>query len=179
MKLKFDPGLWATGEYLISIDSQYRVKLTQIFSNYSESLVEFQFHQWLKFLGKNDSIFSFTEHTPFVRGLAILRCMRRSKNNRPLHFLWKSGAASATEVTATFIPSLYLVTRALYHFQIYFAIMKINFALLKINFARMKVNFALMKINFAIMKINFAIMKINFAIMKINFHNYKIDLKMV
>ena len=42
------------------IDSQYRVNLTQIFSNYSESLVEFQFYQWLNFLGQNDSIFSFS-----------------------------------------------------------------------------------------------------------------------
>ena len=57
----------------------------------------------------------------------------------------------------------------LYHFQIYFAKVKINFALMKINFALMKINFALMKINFALMKINFALMKINFALMKINF----------
>ena len=49
----------------------------------------------------------------------------------------------------------------LYHFQIYFAKVKINFALMKINFA----SFALMKINFA----SFALMKINFALMKINF----------
>ena len=38
--------------------TQYRVNLTQIFSNYSDSRVEFHFHQWLKFLGQNDSIFS-------------------------------------------------------------------------------------------------------------------------
>ena len=34
--------------------------MTQILSNYSESGVEFQFHQWLNFLGQNDSIFSFS-----------------------------------------------------------------------------------------------------------------------
>ena len=34
--------------------------LTQIFSNYSESRVEFQFRQWLNFLGENNSIFSFS-----------------------------------------------------------------------------------------------------------------------
>ena len=42
------------------IDYQYRVNLTQIFSNYSETRVEFQFRQWLNFLGQNDSIFSFS-----------------------------------------------------------------------------------------------------------------------
>ena len=31
--------------------------LTQIFSDYSVSWVEFYFHQWLNFLGQNDSIF--------------------------------------------------------------------------------------------------------------------------
>ena len=64
---------------------------------------------------------------------------------------------------------------SLYHFQIYFAIMKINFAIMKIDFALMKINFALMKINFALMKINFALMKINFALMKINFALMKIN----
>ena len=63
----------------------------------------------------------------------------------------------------------------LYHFQIYFAKVKINFALMKINFALMKINFALMKINFALMKINFALMKINFALMKIDFALMKIN----
>ena len=53
--LKFDPGFRLIGEYL----SQYRVNLNKIFSNDSESRVEFQFHQWLDFLGQNDSIFSF------------------------------------------------------------------------------------------------------------------------
>ena len=33
--------------------------LTQIFFNYSESLIEFYFRQWLNFLGQNDSIFFF------------------------------------------------------------------------------------------------------------------------
>ena len=37
------------------IGSQYRVNLTQIFSNYSDST------QWLNFLGQNDSIFSFSD----------------------------------------------------------------------------------------------------------------------
>ena len=51
MELKFDPGLRVIGEYLSQIDSQYRVNfkiasqyrvnLTQIFSSYSESCVEF------------------------------------------------------------------------------------------------------------------------------------------
>ena len=62
-----------------------------------------------------------------------------------------------------------------YHFQIYFAKVKINFSLMKINFALMKINFATMKINFALMKINFAPMKINFAPMKINFAPMKIN----
>ena len=53
--LKFDPGFRLIGEFL----SQYRVNLNKIFSNDSESRVEFQFHQWLDFLGQNDSIFSF------------------------------------------------------------------------------------------------------------------------
>ena len=55
----------------------------------------------------------------------------------------------------------------LYHFQIYFAKVKINFALMKINFTIMKIDFALMKINFAIMKINFAKIKTNFALIEI------------
>ena len=33
------------------------VNWTQIFSNNSESRVEFEFHQWLNFLGQNDSTF--------------------------------------------------------------------------------------------------------------------------
>ena len=51
MELKFDPVFRVIGEYLsqidsilknnFKIDSQYRVNLSQIFSNYSESRVEF------------------------------------------------------------------------------------------------------------------------------------------
>ena len=41
-------------------DSQYRVNLTQIFSNYTEFRVEFWFRQRLNFLGQNDSIFSLS-----------------------------------------------------------------------------------------------------------------------
>ena len=55
------------------IDSQYRVKLTQIFSNYSESHVEFKFHEWLSFLGQNDSIFSFSVHELGMSGTLTLR----------------------------------------------------------------------------------------------------------
>ena len=73
MELNFDPGFRVIGEWRIfepnrldfeskfKIDSQYRVNMTQIFSNYSESWVEFEFHQWLNFLGQNDSIFSFSD----------------------------------------------------------------------------------------------------------------------
>ena len=48
------------GEYMSQVDSILRVNvnLTQIFSNYCESLVEFYLRQWLKFLGQNDSISS-------------------------------------------------------------------------------------------------------------------------
>ena len=42
------------------IDSQYRVNLTQIFSNNSEFRVEFYFNQWLNFLGQNGFISSFS-----------------------------------------------------------------------------------------------------------------------
>ena len=52
-------GFRVIGEY-----SQYRVNLTQIFSNYSESRLEFQFRNWLNFLGPNDSIF-LSVLTPF------------------------------------------------------------------------------------------------------------------
>ena len=45
---------------IIQIDSQYRVNLTQIFSNYSESGSA----PWLNFLGQNDSIFSFSAFPP-------------------------------------------------------------------------------------------------------------------
>ena len=38
------------------IDSTLRVKLTQILSSYPLCRVEFKFHQWLNFLGQNDSI---------------------------------------------------------------------------------------------------------------------------
>ena len=48
-------------KYLSQIESMLRVSLTQIFSHYSESRVEFKFHQWLNFLGQNNSIFSFCE----------------------------------------------------------------------------------------------------------------------
>ena len=40
VELKFDPGFRDIGEYLSQIHSQYRVHLTPIFFNYSESLVE-------------------------------------------------------------------------------------------------------------------------------------------
>ena len=67
MELKLDPGFWR--EYLSQIDSILRVNMTSILissqfdSNillYSESRVEFQFHQLLNFLGQNDSIFTFS-----------------------------------------------------------------------------------------------------------------------
>ena len=50
------------------------VKLTQIFSNYSESWVEFWFHKRLKFLGQNDSILRIFEsiwlkYYPITRNL--------------------------------------------------------------------------------------------------------------
>ena len=41
VELKFDPGFRVIGEYMSQIDFQYRVNLTQIFSNCSESRVEF------------------------------------------------------------------------------------------------------------------------------------------
>ena len=66
---KIWPGI-LIGEYLSQIDSQYRMSIwlklilniesqfdSNIF-NYSESRVEFQFRQWLNFLGQNDSSFS-------------------------------------------------------------------------------------------------------------------------
>ena len=40
-KRKFDPRCPVIGEYLSQIDSQFRVNLTQIFSNYLASRVEF------------------------------------------------------------------------------------------------------------------------------------------
>ena len=40
-ELKFDPGFQVIGEYMSQIDSTLRVNLTQIFSNYFESRVEF------------------------------------------------------------------------------------------------------------------------------------------
>ena len=69
-ELKFDPGFWVIREYVLEsnwldIDSQFKLALniestwTKIFSNYSESQVEFYFRLWLNFLGQNDSIFSF------------------------------------------------------------------------------------------------------------------------
>ena len=67
VNLKFDPAFRVIGEYLsqtdlilrfnYEIDTQYRVNLTQIYSNYSESRVVCYFCQWLKFSGQNDSIF--------------------------------------------------------------------------------------------------------------------------
>ena len=59
----FDLKSWVNGgskirESNCQFDTQYRVNLTQIFSNCSE--VEFLFRQWLNFLGQNDSIFSFS-----------------------------------------------------------------------------------------------------------------------
>ena len=59
MELKFNPGFRVIGKYLSQIDCQYRVNLTQIFSNYSESRVEFKFRQWFSFSSQNDSIFFF------------------------------------------------------------------------------------------------------------------------
>ena len=68
MELKFDSGFQVIVEYLSQvgsilrvnlIDFQYRIILTQIFSNYLESRVEFYFHLWLNILGQNDSIFFF------------------------------------------------------------------------------------------------------------------------
>ena len=56
-KIIFLIDIWLYRESNWLFYSQYRVILTQIFSNYSESRVEFQFRQWLKFLGQNDSIF--------------------------------------------------------------------------------------------------------------------------
>ena len=40
VELKFDQGFRVIGEYLNQFDSQYRINLTQIFSNYSEYRVE-------------------------------------------------------------------------------------------------------------------------------------------
>ena len=37
VELKFDPGFQVIGEYFSQIDSQYRINLTQILTNYSES----------------------------------------------------------------------------------------------------------------------------------------------
>ena len=48
---------WLSISSQFETHSQYRVNLTQIFSNYSESQVEFQFRQWLIFLGQNYFIF--------------------------------------------------------------------------------------------------------------------------
>ena len=59
VELKFDPGFRVIEKYFSQFASQYLVNLTEIFSNYSESRVEFQFHQWLNLLGQKDSIFSF------------------------------------------------------------------------------------------------------------------------
>ena len=41
VELNFDPRFRVIGEYLNQIDSQYRVNLTQIFSNYLKFWVEF------------------------------------------------------------------------------------------------------------------------------------------
>ena len=41
MELKFETGFRVIGEYLSQMDSILRGNLTQLFSNYSESLVEF------------------------------------------------------------------------------------------------------------------------------------------
>ena len=41
VELKFDPEFRKIWEYLSQIDSQYGANLTQIFSNYLESRVEF------------------------------------------------------------------------------------------------------------------------------------------
>ena len=57
MELKLDPGFRVIGEYFSQIDSQYRVNLTQIFSNYSESRVELYLRRWLNFFGQDDSFF--------------------------------------------------------------------------------------------------------------------------
>ena len=62
MELKFNLEFRVIGEYLIQIDSQYRVNLTQILSNYSvpESKFSSTSEQWLNFLGQNDSVLSFS-----------------------------------------------------------------------------------------------------------------------
>ena len=52
-----------------------------IFSNYSESRVEFYFRQWLNFLGQNDSIISLS--CVAVRGVAGEQLMLTKR----LHFL--------------------------------------------------------------------------------------------
>ena len=49
------PKKWSLS--VLKFDSQYRVNLTQIFFNYLESRVDFEFRQWLNFLGQNYSIF--------------------------------------------------------------------------------------------------------------------------
>ena len=46
---RFRPWIGVIGDYLSQIDSILRL-------NYSESRVEFQFRQWLNFLGQHDSI---------------------------------------------------------------------------------------------------------------------------
>ena len=59
--------IWLSSQILtIWLSSQL---LTQIFSNYSESRIEFFFfRQWLNFLGQNDFIFSFSVVTSVQAG---------------------------------------------------------------------------------------------------------------
>ena len=57
-ELKFDPLFRVIGEYLSQIDSILRVKLSI-------------WLQWLKFLGQNDSIFSFSERQIGCRVMQI------------------------------------------------------------------------------------------------------------
>ena len=86
----FDLKSWFTGETKIQpgIPSNWRI----FESNYSESL--FSFHQWLNFLGQNDSIFSFSllwwtfSSSPWMsfskkRNGAFLYLKRNRKNYLP------------------------------------------------------------------------------------------------
>ena len=62
VEIQFDSNvlqlLGISGQILVcQFDSQNRVNLNQIFSNYSEFRVKFYFRQWLKLLGQNGSFF--------------------------------------------------------------------------------------------------------------------------
>ena len=66
--------LGISGQILVcQFDSQNRVNLTQIFSNYSEFRVEFYFHQWLKLLGQNGSFFSLCTAKHFF--VSVFECI--------------------------------------------------------------------------------------------------------